>query len=120
LGVNEVPYDFLIDPPPFSHLFVEGSVTNVGEGTAYNAGLHVVAFDAKGKVEVNMTVPLATIASFGTNVETVDYALKHYEGTNSLKLGNLLTTQTANVRIQIFHEGNVTDWDVTPVWTNSP
>lgn len=118
LGTNEVPFDFLQNPAPFSHLYTQGTVTNIGPGIAYDAGLHVVAYNVNGKVEVNMTVPLASMASFGTNTETVDYALKHYEGTDSLKLGDLLPTQTVNIQIQIFHERNVTSWDITPVWTN--
>jgi outer membrane murein-binding lipoprotein Lpp len=123
LGITEVQYNSghdMTNPAPFNHLYIAGSVTNMGEGTAYNAGLHVVAYDANGGLVINMTVPLAYIASFGTNAETVAYALEHYGGRSSLQLGSLLTTQTADIDIQIFHEGNASNWNITPVWTNSP
>jgi type II secretory pathway pseudopilin PulG len=120
LGIAEVPYDSIANPAQFHKLFIEGSVTNKGQGTAYNAGLHVVAYDAEGNLRINMIVPLKNIASFGTDSATIDYALAHAGGTDSLQLGKLLTTQTAAISIQIFHQGNVTDWTLTPVWTNSP
>ncbi len=120
LGTNQVTWDGLANPSPHNHLYIQGSVTNVGKGTAYNAGLHVIAYDSKGNLEINMTVPLVNIASFGTDSNTIAYALKQYRGTTSLQLGSLLTTQTVDIQVQIFHEGNVTQWDVTPVWTNNP
>ena len=61
LGVTEVPYNSPHNfPTPllYNHLLIMGSVTNTGVSTAYNAGLHVVAYQADGKVQVNMTVPL--------------------------------------------------------------
>jgi hypothetical protein len=60
---------------------------NAGEGTAYNAGLHIMAYDAKGKLKVNMAVPLANTASFGTDANTVACALKHDCGTNRCNSG---------------------------------
>ncbi len=123
LGINEVQYDSghdIANPAPFNHLYIAGSVTNMGEGTAYNAGLHVAAYDANGGLVINMTVPLAYIASFGTDSASVAYALEHYGGRSSLQLGSLLTAQTADIDIQIFHEGNASKWDITPVWKNSP
>jgi hypothetical protein len=123
LGTTELQYNSghdITNPAPYNHLYIAGSVTNMGQGTAYNAGLHVDAHDANGGLVINMTVPLLNIASFGTDAKTVAYALQHYGGRDSLQLGSLLTTQAADVAIQIFHEGNATSWDVTPVWTNSP
>ena len=38
----------------------------------------------------------------------------------SLQLGSLDVGQTANFEIAIYHEGNVTNWTITPVWTNTP
>jgi hypothetical protein len=129
LGVTEVPYDSpnnFPSPLLYNHLFITGSVTNTGEGTAYNAGLHVVAYEANGKVEVNMTVPLdgpenvtgneITILApvFGTNAATQIY------GNDSLQLGELYSGQTASISLGIFHEGTVTNWTITPVWTTAP
>jgi hypothetical protein len=122
LGITEVQHDSghdIINPAPFNHLYIAGSVINMGKGTAYNAGLHVVAHDANERLVVNMTVPLAYIASFVTNSESIAWALQHYGGTSSLQLGSLLTTQTADIAIQIFHECNASSWNITPVWTNS-
>jgi outer membrane murein-binding lipoprotein Lpp len=119
LGITEVFGDSIPNPNSYNHLYIEGSVNNTGLGTAYNAGLHIVAYDDDILV-VNMTVPLLSRASFGTDAGTIAYALKHYGGRDSIQLGNLLTTQTAEIGIQIFHEGIATSWEITPVWTNFP
>jgi hypothetical protein len=129
LGVTEVPAnspDNYPTPLLYNHLYISGSVTNTGEGTAYNAGLHVVAREANGKVEVDMTVPLVCAQNesgneitdfapvFGTDAKTQIY------GNDSLKLGNLFSGQTLPISLGIFHEGNVTNWTITPVWTRTP
>jgi hypothetical protein len=126
LGVTEVPYNSpnnFPSPLLYNHLFIAGSVTNTGTGTAYNAGLHVVAYEANGKVEVNMTVPLVGNVNvtggeitdfapvFGTDAATQIY------GNDSLQLGNLYGGQTVSISLGIFHEGTVTNWTITPVWT---
>jgi len=36
-----------------------------------------------------------------------------------LQLGSLFSEQTAIIEIGIFHDGTVSNWTVTPVWTNS-
>ncbi len=128
LGVNEVPYNSPNNfPTPllYNHLFITGSVTNTGEGTAYNAGLHVVAYETNGKVEVNMTVPLVGGENvtgneitdfapvFGTNAATQIY------GNDSLQLGKLFSGQTVPISLGIFHEETVTHWTITPVWTQT-
>jgi hypothetical protein len=117
LGATEVPYNSPHNMPTpllYNHLYITGSVKNTGKGTAYNAGLQVVAYSANGTLEIDMTVPLADSSStFGTNLSTIIY------GNGSLKLGNLLTTQTVEIDIGIFHEGAVSNWTITPVWTNS-
>jgi hypothetical protein len=70
LGITEVPGGsssymggLVSTPVPFNYLFIEGSVINTGDGTAYNAGLHVVAYSANGTLEINMTVPFDEGAS---------------------------------------------------------
>ena len=128
LGVTEVPYNSPNNYPTpllYNHLYISGSVTNTGEGNAYNAGLHVVAYEVNGKVEVNMTVPLdgpenvtgneITILApvFGTDAATQIY------GNDSLQLGNLYSGQTVPISLGIFHEGTVTNWTITPVWTRT-
>ena len=128
LGVTEVPANSPNNYPTpllYNHLYISGSVTNTGEGTAYNAGLHVVAREANGKVEVDMTVPLVSPQNesgneitdyapvFGTDAKTQIY------GNDSLKLGNLFSGQTLPISLGIFHEGTVTSWTITPVWTRT-
>ena len=129
LGVTEVPANSPNNYPTpllYNHLYISGSVTNTGEGTAYNAGLHVVAREADGKVEVDMTVPLVGPQNesgneitdfapvFGTDAKTQIY------GNDSLRLGNLFSGQTLSISLGIFHEGTVTNWTITPVWTLTP
>jgi uncharacterized protein YxeA len=122
LGITEVPgssssYMGGLVPTPvrFNYLFIEGSVTNTGKGTAYNAGLHVVAYSANGTLEINMTVPLVEGASFGSDKATDAYL----NVSSSPTLGALYSEHTADVYVNIFHEGTVSTWTVTPVWTNS-
>ena len=121
-------------------LWINGSITNTGHVTAYNAGLHVIAYN-NGALEINMTVPLAN-GVFGTDSTTNAFILNHtgyvvtmdggigrgYVPPGSLPLGSLGSLQlgslefghTANVKLAIYHEGTVTNWTVTPRWTNSP
>ena len=125
LGVAEVPYNSpnnFPSPLLYNHLLITGSITNTGRGTAYNAGLHVVAYAPDGTLEVNMTVPLDSQQNitgnentdfapvFGTDAKTQIY------GNDSLQLGNLYGGQTSSISLGIFHEGTVTNWTVTPVW----
>lgn len=128
LGVTEVPYNSLDNfPSPllYNHLYISGTVTNTGTGTAYDAGLHVVAYAANGTLEVNMTVPIVNgenetgseITDFGPVFGT-DAATQIY-GNDSLQLGNLYSEQTDSISLGIFHEGKVTDWSITPVWTQT-
>ena len=116
-------------------LFIKGIVVNTGNLTAYNAGLKVVAYSANGTLEINMTVPLVhgeavyagsdpyygDVIDFGTDNATQALAseLDSFVGSDSLKLWSLGGGQTAPVNINILHEGIVTKWTVTPVWTNT-
>lgn len=119
LTIKEYPYDE-VQPSsaPYNALVIAGSVINSGEGTAYNAGLNVAAFN-NATVVINMTVPLGD-GVFGTDSGSQAYVDKYF-GSSSTKLGLLYSGQTASITVlEIFHEGNATDWIVTPVWTNSP
>jgi outer membrane murein-binding lipoprotein Lpp len=117
LGVTDVPYSYPQMPinQPYNHLYISGSVTNTGKGTAYNAGLNVVAYD-NGTLEINMTVPLGD-GVFGSDTKTNGYVTSNF-GNSSLQLGILYSRQTATIDLAIYHEGTVTNWTVTPVWTN--
>ena len=104
LGINEISArDTFNDPYP--ELYIEGSVTNTGERTGYNAGLHVIAYNAAGECKINMTLPLAS-------------ATAAYDAQSSFfvttKLGKLYGGATADIDIDINHQGVVTNWTVTP------
>jgi hypothetical protein len=105
-------------PIPFNYLFITGQVTNTGEGVALNAGLNVVAYDAIGTLEVNMTLPLNS-GIYGTDNATNTFVLNNYVS-SSQTLGVLDSGQVAYITISILHEGIATNWSVTPVWTNYP
>ena len=113
LGITEVSNTSSISRS-YNRLYIDGSVTNMGVGTAFNAGLHVVAYAADGTLEINMTVPL-TFGEFGTDDATTSYVFS-FDPFNYLKFGSLVSGQTANVDLDIYHEGIVSDWTVTPVW----
>ena len=113
--------------------WINGLVINNGTKTVYNSGLKVIAYDAKGTLQINMTVPLSG-GAYGTDNATNAFILNNHRiGTytkfdslpwtiyniGSLELGSLNGGQTVNVTLAIFHEGTVTSWNVTPVWTNS-
>jgi hypothetical protein len=129
LGISEVPYDSPHNYPTpllYNHLIIMGSVANTGVTTAYNAGLHVVATQADGKVQINMTVPLDNWANETTNENTdfapvfgTDASTQIY-GNESLQLGNLYSGQNVTIILGIFHHGTVTNWTITPVWTSNP
>ncbi len=106
---------------PYNYFYISGTVTDTGNGTAFKVGLHVIAFDAYNKVtrDIDLTLPLGGV--FGTDNRTNNYITSSYGGfSQSLKLGNLGGGQTVTTNIQIFHEGTVSNWTITPVWTNSP
>lgn len=107
LGITEVSSN------PVNHLFIQGSVTDTGQGIAYNAGLHVVAYGTDGGLIVNVTVP----AAYAT------FELGNFSGISNsslLSLGTIYSGQSATVFLAIYHEGTVSKSAVTPVWTNSP
>ena len=59
LGASEVQSNSTYNadnPTTFNRLYISGTVTNEGLETAYNAGLHVVAYDATSELVINMTI----------------------------------------------------------------
>ena len=92
-------------------------MNNTGYFTAYNAGLHVVIYD-NGVLVGSITVPLANGPGYGTDAATAAYVSQG--GIPSTQLGSLDGGGTAAINVRIYHEGNATNWTVTPVWTNSP
>jgi hypothetical protein len=115
---------FLETPPARAYgsyigfLNLDGSVANVGKSMAYNAGLHVVAYDAQGVLEINATVPLAFEEEFTNPFGYFQVASGLIGGSYSVtKLG---AGQSAQIRLNIDHLGTVTNWTATPVWTNTP
>jgi hypothetical protein len=119
LGATEVPKDSPHNASPqlYNHLYISGSVRNTGRGIAYNAGLHVLAYDNNRVLKINMTVPLAGgKAAFGTDSEIVQYL----SGGSSRVLKNLGPEETTGIDIAIFHRDTVSSWTITPVWTNFP
>jgi hypothetical protein len=121
LGVKEVAKGYNYGGTvPYNHLMVSGSVTNVGQGTAYNAGLHVTAYSSDGSLEINMTVPLLANAVYPTDNATMNFVGSHI-GVSNQTLGYLLGNSSAYItEIDIYHEGAVSNWTVTPVWANTP
>jgi len=125
LGNESKDYNGKPTPIPYNYLYITGSVTNSGKGTAYNVGLHVVAYDAfsNGTLDINTTFPLGGI--FGSDAATDAFALKNY-GSYNLVLGVEDGEQTVIIGsdsypdLSILHEGTVSDWIITPVWTNEP
>jgi hypothetical protein len=117
LGVTEIggssPYAY----GTYWRLFIQGSAVNVGNTTAYNAGLKVIAYSGTGQLEINMTVPLVNGYNYGTDaaiVSSIEYDI------GPTQLGNLTAGQYAIIDLDIYHEGVVTNWTVTPVWTDTP
>lgn len=128
LGTKDIQYGLPIKPKAefefdgtsvktFYYLYIVGSVSNTGVGTAYNSGLRVVAYDAQGTLEINRTIPLDS-GIFGADDQTKSLLLEDY-GDYPTQLVTLESNQTVVVSISIFHEGIVTNWTVTPVWANS-
>jgi hypothetical protein len=125
----------------FNSLWINGSVTNTGQATAFSTGLHVNAYASDGSLKINVTVPL-TKAVYGTDsatngfiqsfpgyIVTIDGGVEQgnvSDGSLALGqvgspyLGGLAVGQTTNVIVAIYHEGAISNWKITPVWTNSP
>jgi hypothetical protein len=112
LGVTELETDW----GPSWRLFIQGSAYNMGNSTAYNAGLKVEAYSGTGVLEINMTVPFVNGYNYGTDSSITSKLTQ----LGPAQLGNLTNGQAVIIDLDIYHEGVVTNWNVTPVWTNSP
>ena len=117
LGAAEIPGNFTYNSPTpqlYNHLYISGSVVNVGEDSAFNAGLNVEAFFNDGSSAFNMTVPVGEGLPqiFGTDNATRIY------GDTPLQFGSMFSGESVAVKIAIYHEGVVSDWVITPVWRN--
>lgn len=117
LTASLVAVEFPSDPPP-NFLNLDGSVSNVGNGTAYNAGLHVVAYDAQGVLQINSTVPLAFQEEFTNPFGSYQAGSGLIGGSGSVT--TLSRGQAFQIRLNIYHSGIVVNWTVTPIWTNTP
>jgi len=103
---------------PYNYFYISGTITNTGNGTAFETGLHVTAYDVDNKTkDIDMTLPFD--GRFGTDDTTNSYVVTQ-GGIGSVQLESLGSGQTKTVNIQIFHEGTISSWTITPVWTNSP
>jgi hypothetical protein len=104
---------------PYNYFYISGTVTNTGNGTAFKTGLHIIAYDSydNSKKDIDLTLPLG--GRYGTDATTNAYAGSQ-GGPSSFQLESLGSGQTKTVNIQIFHEGTVSNWTLTPVWNNSP
>jgi len=137
ISTTELPYptrtlngtlypNYMLEHPTqynlFNDLYLNGSVINNGGGAAFSAGLHVLAYAANGTLEVDMTVPLVNgIWVYGTDATTNAFVQNYYKDyVGSLQLGYLKSGQTATFDLSFYHEGTVTNWTATPVWTNKP
>ncbi|MGA2524692.1 MAG: hypothetical protein ABSF65_11140 [Candidatus Bathyarchaeia archaeon] len=109
---------------PFYRLYITGTVKNTGRGEALNAGLHIIASASNEVVEINMTVPLVSLADFGTDSSTNAFVQGWDAGSgisaNPSQFSNLNSGGSVGVEFNIYHEGQVINWTVTPVWTNLP
>jgi hypothetical protein len=124
LGIVEIPYNspHNMVPKEYNDIYIQGSVTNTGRGVAYNSGLNVLASASNGTLLVNMTVPLDNGIVFGTDTQIRNYltSLYYYNVVNPQDYSSLGAGQVTAIDVAIFHEGVVSNWTVTPVWTNSP
>ncbi|MGA2682760.1 MAG: hypothetical protein ABSF44_13285 [Candidatus Bathyarchaeia archaeon] len=100
-------------------LFIVGSVTNTGEGAAYNAGLHIVAYNAEGKLEINMTVP-AEGGTFTYDSSTYTNPPKLPTINSGYGFDSYSSSNSASIGMTIYSPEFVSNYTVTPVWTDSP
>ncbi len=107
---------------PYNHLWISGTVTNTGEGTAFNAGLHVVASSVNGTIELNMTVPLNNniVTNYGSGAVSSSAYIANGDNNPNYLLPSLAGGGTVVIGLNVFHEGTVANWTITPVWTNLP
>ena len=93
----------------YRSLIISGSANNTGPSTAYNSGLKVVAYDDKGNVSINMTIPLGN-GNYGPDSLTNTTYLRN----------NFYSGESMGISVFIYHSDTLSNWTVTPVWTNTP
>ena len=128
LAITEMLYTGPSTQPnaaPYNYLTIQGSVNNTGQGTAYNAGLHVIAYAADGTLEINITVPMVDGGTFATDNQIANNPLVLPLSPVTLPqfeelYDNVYANENTAISIVIYHEGMVSNWTVTPVWTNTP
>ena len=105
-----------------NRLWIQGKVTNTGEGTAFNAGLHVVASAANGTVVLDLTVPLNNndVVNYGSEAASQSVYVANGDNNPSYFLPSLAGGGTAYVGLNVFHVGTASNWTVTAVWTDLP
>ena len=100
-----------------SRMLITGSVTNVGNAKAYNAGLHIVAY-SYGTLEANMTIPLSYFGKYNSltynspaQLSTLNsgYGYDKFSSSNSQEIWVTIDTPAL-----------ISNWTVTPVWINYP
>ena len=109
LGISERLSNYTYDendPKTYNHLLIVGTVTNMGLGTALNAGLHVEAVSITGQLVINMTVPIVA-GSYGLGGNL-----------GPSELYDMGSKEVGNAQIAIYHKGVVATWTVIPVCDN--
>ena len=109
LGISERLSNFTYeenDPRTYNHLLISGTVTNMGLGTAVNAGLHVEAVSITGELVINMTVPIVA-GSYGLGGNL-----------GPLGLYDLASKDVGTAQLAIYHKGVLATWNVVPVCDN--
>ena len=105
-----------------SRLWISGTVTNTGEGTAFNVGLHVFAYTSNGTKVLDLTVPVNKndVVSYGSQEASLSAYVSNGDNNPSYFLPSLAGGGIAYLGINVFHVGTASNWTVTPVWTNMP
>ena len=114
LAIKEYPATIQYNISYENALFIVGSVTNTGEGVAYNAGLHIVAYTVDNALEIDMIVPLSDV---GAGYDSSTYSGSHPQLSTLFSGYN---TNSASIGVAIHSQNLVSNWTVTPVWTNAP
>ena len=114
LGVKDIAnLSYSMQKDQNFRLYIAGTVSNNGYGTAYNTGLHVRAYDDGGVLVIDMTVPLVSGGQFSA-LSSID---GKYPGSSPFQFTNLFAGETVPVSLDIDHKGVATNWTITPVYT---
>jgi outer membrane murein-binding lipoprotein Lpp len=118
LGATEIPGSDRLD----NRLWISGTVSNIGEGTAFNVGLHVLAYASNGTTVLNLTVPVNNndVVSYGSQEASLSAYVSNGDNNPSYFLPSLAGGGIAYIGINVFHADAASNWTVTPVWTNIP